>query len=147
MSDAIVKVVDLKAPVSRVWQALTDHKQFGTWFRVALDQPFAPGELSTGKMTYPGYEGHPWRAKVVHMQAERLFAFQWMHSESSSGTPRDIGQTLVEFRLDPTPSGTRLTITESGFDGLPDPHRLEMLRDNTEGWNIQSGNIKAYVEA
>jgi uncharacterized protein YndB with AHSA1/START domain len=33
MSDKIEKSVDLNAPVARVWKALTDHEEFGRWFR------------------------------------------------------------------------------------------------------------------
>jgi uncharacterized protein YndB with AHSA1/START domain len=56
MSDRIEKTIELKAPVSRVWRALTDHREFGTWFRVRLDGPFVPGQVSRGQITYPGYE-------------------------------------------------------------------------------------------
>src|SRR4051794_5582890 len=56
MSDRIEKAIELNAPVERVWRALTDHGEFGEWFRVKLDGPFVPGEMSTGHITYPGYE-------------------------------------------------------------------------------------------
>jgi len=76
-SDSIVRTVDIAAPQSRVWAALTDHTQFGTWFRVALDQPFEVGQPSTGRMTYPGYEGYPWEARVVALEPMRRFAYEW----------------------------------------------------------------------
>ncbi len=148
MIDRIVKVTELKAPVARVWRALADHNEFGQWFRVKLDGPFTPGAVSTGKMTYPGYEGYPWLAVVEQMEHERLLSFRWTHS--SSAQDADISTeptTLVEFRLEPVSGGTRLTITESGFEALPDPQRLEILRGNTEGWNIQASNIAAHVAA
>lgn len=148
MADRIVKTVELAAPVSRVWRALVDHNEFGQWFRVALDGPFRPGAISTGKMTYPGYEHYPWLAVVERMDHERLFSFRWHDFDEASGV--DISRqptTLVEFRLEPITGGTRLTITESGFEAIPDPRRLEVLRGNTEGWNIQADNIAAYVSA
>jgi uncharacterized protein YndB with AHSA1/START domain len=148
MADRIIKTIELKAPVSRVWRALTDHVEFGQWFRVKLDQPFAPGAVSTGKMTYPGYEHYPWLAVVERMEPERLFSFRWHDVDAKSGI--DVAKqptTLVEFRLEPTEGGTRLTITESGFESLPDHRRLEVLRGNTEGWNIQADNIAAHVTA
>ena len=77
MTDRIEKTVELKAPVSRVWKALTDHKEFGAWFRVSLDGPFVPGGRSTGHITYPGYENLAWEARVVAMEEPRLFAFTW----------------------------------------------------------------------
>lgn len=146
MADRIVKIIELKAPVSRVWRALSDHMEFGQWFRVSLDGPFKPGEVSTGRMTYPGYEGWPWLATVERMDREHLFSFRWHDFDDKSGV--DISMqptTLVEFRLEPITEGTRLTITESGFEALPDPRRFEVLRDNTEGWNIQSNNIATHV--
>lgn len=146
MADRIVKTVELKAPVSRVWRALTDHNEFGQWFRVKLDGPFKPGAVSTGQMTYPGFEHYPWRAVVERMEPERLFSFRWHDFDEKSGV--DVSKqptTLVEFRLEPIAEGTRLTITESGFEALPDPRRLEVLRDNTKGWNIQADNIADYV--
>lgn len=146
MVDTIVKVIELKAPLSRVWHAISDHKEFGQWFRVKLDGPFKPGSVSTGKMTFPGYEDYPWRAIVERMEPERLFSFRWHDYDEKSGV--DVAEQatmLVEFRLEPTAEGTRLTITESGFEALPNHRRIEVLRDNTEGWNIQADNIAAHV--
>ena len=77
MNDRIEKVVDLKAPVSRVWRALTDHEEFGTWFRVRIEGPFVPGKVSRGHITHPGYEHVRWEAVVQKMEAERLFSFTW----------------------------------------------------------------------
>jgi uncharacterized protein YndB with AHSA1/START domain len=147
MKNRIVKVVALKAPISRVWRAISDYKEFGQWFRVDLDGPFEPGALSTGKMTFPGHEHYPWRATIERMEPERLMSFSWHDFDEKSGL--DVAEQatmLVEFRLEPTAEGTRLTITESGFEALPDPRRLEVLRDNTEGWNIQAEQLIAYVE-
>ena len=54
MSNVIEKQIELKAPVSRVWRALTDHNEFGEWFRVKLENPFVPGQVSRGRILYPG---------------------------------------------------------------------------------------------
>jgi uncharacterized protein YndB with AHSA1/START domain len=148
MSYRIEKSIELNAPVARVWRALTSHEEFGAWFRVSLDQPFASGAVSTGHMTYPGYEDYPWRAVVERMDHERLFSFRWFHRDNDGeADATDLPCTLVEFRLEPCPAGTWLTITESGFEAIPDPRRLAILRSNTEGWNIQAGNIAAHVAA
>ncbi|MEQ1756554.1 MAG: SRPBCC family protein [Micropepsaceae bacterium] len=146
MTQRIVKTIDLKAPVSRVWRAISDFEEFGQWFRVKLDGPFKPGAISTGKMTYPGYEHYPWRAVVERMERESLLSFRWHDFDEKSDI--DISQqpaTLVEFRLESIPDGTRLTITESGFEALPHQRRLEVLRGNSEGWNVQANNIAAHV--
>lgn len=144
--DKIVKVVELNAPIARVWNALTDHDEFGQWFRVHLDQPFEVGAKSTGQMTYPGHEDCPWIAYVERMEPERLFSFRWYASdEGAIEQTGDQPGMLVEFRLEDVPDGTRLTITESGFSALPDPRRAELMRSNEEGWNIQADNIAEYL--
>ena len=146
MSDRIEKRIELKAPVSRVWRALTDHREFGEWFRVKLDGPFVPGQISRGKILQPGYEHVKWEAIVQKMEPERLFSFTW-HPYSvdpkidySTETP-----TLVEFRLEKTSTGTLLLLTESGFDKIPAHRRLEAFRMNDGGWTAQLKNVEAYV--
>ena len=150
MSDRIEKRVELKAPVSRVWRALTDYREFGEWFRVKLDGPFVAGQRSTGQMTYPGYEHVKWVAVVQKIEPERLFSFTWPHPKSFekgtySADSSDDPTTLVEFRLEKTAQGTLLVLTESGFDKLPGDLRLEAFRRNEGGWTEQVKNIENYV--
>jgi uncharacterized protein YndB with AHSA1/START domain len=147
MSDRIEKVVDLKAPVARVWRALTDHQEFGAWFRVRLEGPFVPGQASRGNITYPGYEHLRWEAVVQAMEPERRFSFTWHPyavdpKADYSGEP----STLVEFTLEPIPTGTRLRIVESGFDRLPAHRRDEAFRMNEGGWSAQTENIARHVD-
>ncbi|MDK1383932.1 SRPBCC family protein [Sinorhizobium sp. 8-89] len=147
MTDRIQKSIEMDAPVEKVWHALTDHTAFGEWFRVRLDGPFAVGKETTGEMTYPGHEGTKWRSVTERMEAPTLFSFRWPHAENPDADLSTSPTTLVEFRLEPTAKGTRLTIVESGFETLPEDRRMEALRGNEGGWEIQAGNIKAYVEA
>ena len=77
MTDRIEKTVEIKAPIARVWKALTDHREFGTWFRVRLEGPFVPGKPAGGQITYPGYEHVRMEVVVQKMQPERLFSFTW----------------------------------------------------------------------
>jgi uncharacterized protein YndB with AHSA1/START domain len=77
MTDRIEKTIELKAPVARVWRALTDHREFGQWFRVRLEGPFVPGQVAHGNITHPGYEHLRWEAVVQRMEPERLFSFTW----------------------------------------------------------------------
>ena len=147
MSDRIEKTIELKAPVSRVWRALTDHREFGQWFRVRLDGPFVPGRVSRGHITYPGYAHLRWEAVVQAMDPERVFSFTWHpyavdQARDYSAEP----STLVEFTLESIAGGTRLHLVESGFDSLPASRRDEAFRMNENGWSIQLKNIAAHVE-
>jgi uncharacterized protein YndB with AHSA1/START domain len=146
MNNRIEKRIELKAPISRVWRALTDYREFGEWFRVKLDGPFVPGQVSRGQVTYPGYEHLRWEAVVQKMEPERVFSFTWhpyavdTKIDYSKETP-----TLVEFSLQKTASGTLLLLTESGFDKIPAERRLEAFRMNDGGWAEQMKNIEKHV--
>jgi uncharacterized protein YndB with AHSA1/START domain len=147
MSNSIEKRIELKAPVSRVWRALTDHREFGEWFRVKIEGPFVPGELSRGHITYPGYEHLKWEATVQRMEPERLFAFTWHpYAIDPKMNYSKEPTTLVEFRLEPKDGGTLLTVTETGFDALPKERRFEACRSNEGGWEEQMTNIQRHVD-
>jgi uncharacterized protein YndB with AHSA1/START domain len=149
MTDRIERSVELKAPIARVWRALTDHEEFGAWFRVKLDGPFAPGRVSRGNTTYPGYEHVKWESTVVRMEEPHAFAYTWHpYAIDPDADYSNEPPTLVEFRLESTASGgTRVTVTESGFDKIPLARRQDAIRSNTGGWEEQLGNIKAHVDA
>jgi uncharacterized protein YndB with AHSA1/START domain len=146
MKDYIEKRIELKAPVSRVWRALTDYREFGEWFRVKLDGPFAPGKISRGQVTYPGYDHLKWEAIVQKMEPEKLFSLTW--HPYAIDPKKDYSKepsTLVEFKLEKTTSGTLLILTESGFDKIPSGRRLEAFRMNDGGWTVQMKNIENHV--
>jgi len=150
MSDRIEKQIELKAPISRVWRALTDYREFGQWFRVRLEGPFVQGQVSRGSITYPGYEHVKWEAVVQKIEPERLFSFTWPHPKSLdrdeySADYSNDPTTLVEFRLENTKNGTLLRLIESGFDQLPGDLRLEAFRRNEGGWTEQMKNIERHV--
>jgi len=150
MNDRIEKRIELKVPISRVWRAVTDYREFGEWFRVKLEGPFVPGQVSRGQITYPGYEHVKWEAVVQKMEPERLFSFTWPHPKSldkadyAKGDQATLPTTLVEFSFVKTATGTLLVITESGFDNIGD-FRLEAFRRNEGGWTEQIKNIERYV--
>jgi len=150
MANAIQKQIELKAPVARVWRALTDYREFGEWFRVALKDPFVVGQVSRGHILHPGYEHIVWEALIEKMEPERLFSFTWAqiryhdkarYSPDYTNAPR----TFVEFRLEKTSVGTLLTVTESGFENIPAEWRGDAQRGNDGGWTQQMQNIDHYV--
>ena len=146
MENRIEKRIELKAPLSRVWRALTDHREFGEWFQVAIDAPFLAGQPSSGHFTVPGYEHLRWQVVIQKMEPEKLFSFTWHpyaidpHTDYSHETP-----TLVEFHLEETASGTLLRVTESGFERIPADRRAEAFRMNDGGWAAQMKNIEKHV--
>ena len=144
MTDRIEKTIEIKAPVSRVWQALTDYREFGTWFRVRLERPVRAGQgcgradhLSRLRARADGGRG-------AEDEPERLFSFTWHpyavdpEVDYSEETP-----TLVEFTLEPTAQGTLLRVVESGFDKIPAHRRDEAFRMNEGGWEAADEEHRA----
>jgi uncharacterized protein YndB with AHSA1/START domain len=145
-TDKIEKQIELKAPVSRVWRALTDHREFSEWFGLDLKDPFVPGQVSRGQHPCAGYEHVTVEAVVQKMEAERLFSFTW--HPYAVDPKKDYSKepsTVVEFRLEKSGAGTLLTVTESGFSKLPADRRDEALRMNEGGWSEQLKNIERHV--
>jgi len=85
-------------------------------------------------------------ATVKEIVPEKLFSFTWHPYAVDPAV--DYSQeepTLVEFRLEPTAAGTRVTVTESGFEKVPEARRAEAFRMNDGGWTQQVKNIEEYV--
>ena len=147
MNNRIEKVVLLRASPFKVWQALTNYQEFGEWFGVILEKPFVPGEISFGQITYPGYEHVKLEMTVQKMEVPILFSFMWhpFAIETDKDYSAEI-PTLVEFRLEKIEEGTLLSVTESGFEKIPEERRIEAFRMNDSGWTEQMENIKNYIE-
>jgi uncharacterized protein YndB with AHSA1/START domain len=145
--DCIQKEIDIAAPVSRVWQAITDYRQFGAWFLVNMEAPFVAGQPAYGQITHPGYEHVRMTITVQRIEPEHMFSFTWLpyaHDPAvdySSETP-----TVVEFHLTATETGTHLQVTECGFQQVPEWRRDLAFRMNSNGWAQQVNNIRTYVE-
>jgi uncharacterized protein YndB with AHSA1/START domain len=147
-TDRIEKTLRLRAPRTRVWRALTDHEEFGSWFRVKLEGPFTPGGRVKGRITYPGYEHLVMDVTVETMEPEKLFSFRWHpYAIDPAVDYSHEPSTLVEFSLEDTKDGTQLTVVESGFDRLPAARRAEAFRANEGGWSEQMQNIERHVAA
>ena len=146
-SDSITQTTHVRAPIDRVWRAISDHREFGEWFKVALDQPFEAGKPSTGHITHPGYEHVKWHAEVVAIEPPTRFAFRWhpYAIDPDVDYSRE-PTTLVEFTLREKDGGTDVEVVERGFDAIPAARRDEAFRMNSGGWEAQIKNIRAHAE-
>jgi uncharacterized protein YndB with AHSA1/START domain len=145
-TDRIEKQVLLRAPRSRVWRAIADSKEFGTWFQAIFHGAFRVGAKLRAKVTYPGYEHVEFEVIVDKMEPERLFSYRWHPfavdmSRDYSSEP----MTLVEFTLEEVEGGTLLRVVESGFESIPVARRAEALKENEGGWTEQMAAIERYV--
>jgi uncharacterized protein YndB with AHSA1/START domain len=145
-TDRIEKRVELRAPRSRVWRAISDADQFATWFHVKLDSAFTAGATTRGQITEKGYEHLKVEMQVQRIEPERYFSYRWHPYPIDPKTDYSSEPTtLVEFTLEETSGGTALTIVESGFDRIPPARRAEAYRMNDGGWSGQIKNLERYV--
>ena len=147
MRESIIKEVVIKAPRTRVWRAISDKTEFGSWFGVKFSGgTFRPGETVSGNITYPGYEHMVMDIDVVDVEPETRLSYRWHPNATDpnydySSEPK----TLVTFTLAEADGGTRLRIVESGFDAIPLHRRAEAFKSNDGGWAEQAGRIDRYV--
>jgi uncharacterized protein YndB with AHSA1/START domain len=156
-TDRIEKRILLRAPRERVWSAISQAKQFGTWFGMAFDGEFAAGTRLSGKITptkvdaevaqaQASYAGMPFEIAVDRIEPMRLFSFRWHPYAVEPDTDYSSEpMTLVSFELEEAAEGTWLTITESGFDKIPLARRAEAFTCNEQGWEAQTRLIERYL--
>jgi uncharacterized protein YndB with AHSA1/START domain len=168
VADKIEKRVTLRAPVARVWRAIADAREFGSWFGFKFDGDFAPGKTIRGtfqgeldeaaliehqkslglrpsKVRQP--EPNATFCTVERVEPESYLSFRWIpYGIDADIDPTKEPTTLVELRLEPVAEGTLLTIVESGFDAVPAHRRERAFRMNEGGWAAQADNVKKYVE-
>ncbi|OBI21576.1 vanillate O-demethylase oxidoreductase VanB [Mycobacterium sp. E2327] len=155
-TDRIQKQVVLRAPLDRVWRAITDAEQFGRWFGVRFDGPFVAGQPVSATITpttvddevakrQEPHAGVTTTWEIVAIEPRRRFTYRW---QPCAGEPDadDEPTTLVEFTLAETPDGVLLTITESGFDAIPAARRASAFEANSEGWAMQTDLVRRYLE-
>jgi uncharacterized protein YndB with AHSA1/START domain len=145
-TDKIERTIVLRAPRSRVWRALTEAREFGTWFGVKVEGVFKPGARMRGAIAHRGYEHVIWDITIDRMEPERLFSWRWHPAAVEPGVDYAAEPTtLVVFELAEVADGTRLTVTESGFDDVPLARRAQAYRMNSEGWAWQLQSIESYL--
>ncbi len=156
-SDRIEKKILLRAPRARVWRALADSTEFGFWFGMRFDGAFSPGAAMKGVIVPTGvnaevakaqkaYEGIPFQIVIERMDPERLFSFRWHPGAVEPSVDYSVEpMTLVEFLLEEAEGGVILTVTESGFDGIPLERRAKAFSQNEAGWNMVVKMFEEYI--
>jgi|ERR1700733_14574493 uncharacterized protein YndB with AHSA1/START domain len=158
-TDRIEKQILLRATRERVWRAVSDAKEFGTWFGVAFDGPFAAGTRVTGRIVPTTVDAEvakmqePYAGKAYDWTVERIepmqkITFRWHPYAVEEGVDYSKEPTtLIEFELVGAPGGILLKISESGFDQIPLARRAKAFRANEGGWQMQTRLIEKYLAA
>ena len=137
--DRIERTVELAHPPAKVWAALTTAEGLGTWFGNEAAIDLRPGGLA--RMSWTG--GPTAQMRVERVEEPRVFGFTWQIYGLPEGDPR---RTYVEFTLEATGTGTRLTVTESGFAQVPEDVHRTAFDGNTRGWAKELGELVDYLD-
>lgn len=127
-TDAIAFDFDLAHAPEKVWRALTDPALLAEWllpsvgFRLEGGAPFVFQAPPKG-----GWDGTV-NCRVVAVEAPRTLSYAWRVGDLD---------TVVTFTLTPTPSGTRLSLVQSGF-------KAEQKKNSggaRYGWKLFGGRL------
>ena len=138
--DCIERTLELAHPPEAVWAALTTAEGLGTWFGNQATVELRPG--GSAQMTWTG--GHQADMRIERVEKPTVFGFTWHIYGLPEDDPR---RTYVEFTLEPTGQGTRLTVCETGFAQLPPDAHHAAFDGNTRGWASELGELVAYLDA
>lgn len=137
--NTISRVLDLPHPQATVWSALTTNRGLASWFGNTVEGDLAPGS----EVVMSWDVGHVARLAVKVVEPMSVFAYCWPVHGVPDDDPR---RTYVEFVLTPAGSGTRLTVTESGFAQLPDEW-LTSYEGNVSGWRSELDELATFLDA
>lgn len=156
-TDRIEKKILLRAPLERVWRAISDSGEFGVWFGVKFDGPFTPGARMRGTIVGTQVDADVAKAQKQHakisfemtieqIEPQRLLSFRWHPNAVEPGMDySDEPTTLIVFALEEVSEGVMLTVTESGFDQIPLERRVKAFTANNQGWTIVITLVEKYL--
>ncbi|MGK2865037.1 MAG: SRPBCC family protein [Mycobacterium sp.] len=135
----ITRSIDISAPITKVWAALTESDLICQWLGDSAE--FDPVAGGTGFFGWP--EHGKFRVLVEQADAPRLLVYRW--ARDSDADPVAGNSTLVRIELSEIAGGTRLSLVESGFEELRNPETAHA--ENQGGWTAELGELVDFVTA
>jgi uncharacterized protein YndB with AHSA1/START domain len=135
----------IRAPRARVWKAITDPAEFSAWFQVKAEGQFAPGARVKMTSTHPSCMNLVFYIEIADVQPERAFSWRWHPGSEQPPEGADEPRTLVLFWLEDEEGGTRVTVTETGFEHIPLERRAKVFDENSQGWREQMDSLAHYL--
>lgn len=143
----IDRSIDIQAPPVRVYQALTSTAEVAEWFQVTIEGAIAQG-ADVWMTSSPEHGSMRFLVNIFELTPPRRVVWKW-HPGAVDKTVDYSKEpmTTVTFTLEPTVGGTRVTVTETGFDLLSLERRAKAHADNSQGWTEVVVWLQKYVEA
>ena len=127
----------IAAPRERVWQAITNADEIQQWWADYWEIP----ALVVGGVVRFGSKDDPMTATIAVLNPPREFSIQWPPQEQYHSIPM-----FTRYVLEEENGGTRVMVSETGFEALPDDIRQKRIDSTTQGYTTVLADLKAYVE-
>ena len=142
IQDRIERTIELPVSQERAWRALTDAAELSKWFGKCLGIDLRVG----GTIDWDWHQEDTIKSVIEVLDPPRHLAYRWRPGAYDPAYAHIHYTTLVEFILEPTTTGTRLRLIESGFAGLPAAVRAKALADNEGGWTEELTDLVNYFK-
>ena len=147
MTRSLKHEVEVQHPIEQVWRALTEPELMGLWImnfdqtKDEMKTDFRPVVGAAYRMDAPprGWRGYV-VGNVLEVAPNRRLVYTWAHSPYQDANP-----ARVEFTLEPTSTGTRVRMVQTGFPGVKG---WFVLKGAQMGWKkmLDSG-LRAVLDA
>jgi uncharacterized protein YndB with AHSA1/START domain len=138
--------IEIDAPPAKVWEKMASQDAMNAWLARNLIFEHKVGGRFQMEGTGPSEGPYRFTGEVVKIVAEKELAFTWKSElgEETAWTEH----TLVRFQLEPTETGTRVTLTHSGFEALGADMAQKAYEGHIEGWSAAQtlDGLKSAVE-
>jgi uncharacterized protein YndB with AHSA1/START domain len=115
---------------AKVWRALTDPALLSQWLLAVVELELAPGAAFQFRtQPHPGWDGVV-NCRILEIEAPKRLSYAWVVGEMEL-------DTVVTFTLLPTPSGTRLSLVQSGFK----PEQKQNFGGAKYGWKMMGERL------
>lgn len=135
----IIRTIEVAAPREKVWDALTRPELLCQW--LGQEAEFEPVVGARGSYTWTDWGHYPLVVEAV--DAPSSLTVRWAARPGAALT--ESSSTTVVYTLESIPGGTRLTVVESGFE-LLDGDAQTAFDNNAEGWDLELGDLVAFLE-
>lgn len=137
---AVERSIWIAAPREKVWGAITDPTKIEKWFSPGTAWRLSALEVG-GRLFVPNPETGAEMYTQVIERVDPPHHFVIRSVPEPTGTAEVTAHTLQEEN-----GGTRLTITNSGYELAPEEVRWNAMEQNAVGFGMMLENVRAYIE-
>jgi uncharacterized protein YndB with AHSA1/START domain len=139
---AVERSIWIAAPRERAWRAVTEPEQLDQWYATYYRWEIPALQVGTTIKFYNKDDDTDIQLATIEVvDPPRQFTLRWQPNQQYPATT-----LITTFLLEEENGGTRVTISESGYESLPDDERQQWLDATGAGYTMSMENLKAHLE-